>query len=193
VPLSRHYRVDARPARQPHRDVVRQHRERAALAKEGKLRALAITSIRRSMLAPDLRRWRNRLPRLRGRAVVRPARTDWYTKDVIDRFTAKPSGLAMPEVRKSSTNSGSNRSQYAGGVCRRSSTKGDSRMGKLIKTPASSSAISLIRSTATTLKRRNFMANLHRVVQFDLPKRTEEQRSQGGSIDRADLRGRPKG
>ena len=53
-PGSRHHGVDAGPARQPHYHVVRQYRERVPLAREGKLRALAITSIKRSAMAPDL-------------------------------------------------------------------------------------------------------------------------------------------
>ncbi len=71
------------------------------LAREGKLRALAITSIKRSALAPTCRPWRSPAFPLRGRAVVRLLAPAGTPKDVLDKLHGETvKALAMPEVRK---------------------------------------------------------------------------------------------
>ena len=100
--VSRHHGVHAGPARQPHHHVVRQYRQRAAA---GARREIARAGHHLDQAlgagAGPADHGGIRLPRLRGRAVVRPARAIGTPKDVLDKLHGETvKALAMPEVRK---------------------------------------------------------------------------------------------
>jgi tripartite-type tricarboxylate transporter receptor subunit TctC len=124
--LSRHHGVDAGPARRPHHHVVRQYRERVPLAREGKLRALAITSIKRSALAPTCRPpWRSRIPGFEAVpwfGLLAPSGTP---KDVLDKLLRRDRQAPRPCRRcaRSSTNLTRAGRQHASRGLRRSSRK----------------------------------------------------------------------
>ena len=90
------------------------------LAKEGKLRTLAVTSIKRSALAPDL-------PTMAESGFPGFEAVPWFgllapagtPKDIVDKLHAETvKTLALPAVRKKFDELGLDPlGQYAGGVC----------------------------------------------------------------------------
>ena len=124
--LSRHHGVDAGPARQPHHHVVRQYRERGAagarreIARAGHHLDQALGAGARPADHGGIR-----IPRLRGRAVVRPARASPARRRMFwTNCTARPSRRwRCRRCAGSSTNSDSNRSATRQPSLRRSSGK----------------------------------------------------------------------